>query len=53
MEIQELRELKQYVLDKFQNTKDKNLKQVLRHIDKIIKRKIKENLCTIDGQKQQ
>ena len=46
MEIQELRELKQFVLDKFQNTKDKNLKQVLRHIDKIIKRKIiKEEKC--------
>ena len=40
MEIQELRELKQYILDKFQNTKDKNLKAVLRHIDKIIKSKI-------------
>ena len=46
MEIQELRELKQFVLDKFQNTKDKNLKAVLRHIDKIIKRKIiKEEKC--------
>ena len=40
MEIQELRELKQFVLDKFQNTKDKNLKAVLRHIDKLIKRKV-------------
>ena len=46
MEIQELRELKQYVLDKFQNTKDKNLKAVLRHIDKIIKRKIIDNNLT-------
>ena len=49
MEIQELRELKQYILDKFQNTKDKNLKAVLRRIDKIIKRKIiekeKEEKC--------
>lgn len=44
MEIQELRELKQFVLDKFQNTKDKNLKQVLRHIDKLIKRKIIEKV---------
>ena len=44
MDIQELRELKQYVLDKFQNTKDKNLKAVLRHIDKIIKRKIIEKV---------
>ena len=42
MEIQELRELKQYVLDNFQSTKDKNLKKILRHIDKIIKRKIIE-----------
>lgn len=40
MEIQELRDLKQYVLDSFQNTKDKNLKKILRHIDKLIKRKI-------------
>ena len=40
MEIRELRELKQYVLDSFQNTKDKNLKKILRHIDKLIKRKI-------------
>ena len=38
--MQELRELKQYVLDNFQNTKDKNLKKILRHIDKLIKRKI-------------
>lgn len=44
MEIQELRELKQFVLDKFQNTKDKNLKAVLRHIDKLIKRKIIEKV---------
>ena len=44
MEIQELRELKQFVLDKFQNTKDKNLKAVLRRIDKIIKRKIIEKI---------
>ena len=43
MEIQELRELKQYVLDNFQNTKDKNLKKILRHIDKLIKRKIIQN----------
>lgn len=40
MEMQELRELKQYVLDSFQKTKDKNLKKILRHIDKLIKRKI-------------
>ena len=40
MEIQELREIKQYVLDNFQKTKDKNLKKILRHIDKLIKRKI-------------
>ena len=40
MKIQELRELKQYVLDNFQKTKDKNLKKILRHIDKLIKRKI-------------
>ena len=40
METQELRELKQYVLDKFQNTKDNNLKTVLRRIDKLIKRKV-------------
>ena len=40
MEIQELRDLKQYVLDNFQKTKDKNLKKILRHIDKLIKRKI-------------
>ena len=46
MDIQELRELKQYILDKFQNTKDKNLKAVLRRIDKIIKRKIIENNLT-------
>lgn len=46
MDIQELRELKQYMLDKFQNTKDKNLKAVLRRIDKIIKRKIIENNLT-------
>ena len=38
--MQELRELKQYVLDNFQKTKDKNLKKILRHIDKLIKRKI-------------
>lgn len=38
--MQELRELKQYVLDNFQNTKDKNLKKILRHIDKLIKKKI-------------
>ena len=44
MEIQELRELKQFVLDKYQNTKDKNLKQVLRHIDKLIKRKVIEKV---------
>ena len=44
MDIQELRELKQFVLDKFQNTKDKNLKQVLRHIDKLIKRKVIEKV---------
>ena len=44
MDIQELRELKQFVLDKFQNTKDKNLKSVLRRIDKIIKRKIIEKV---------
>ena len=46
MDIQELRELKQFVLDKFQNTKDKNLKAVLRHIDKIIKRKIIDSNLT-------
>ena len=46
MEIQELRELKQYILDKFQNTKDKNLKAVLRRIDKIIKRKIIDSNLT-------
>ena len=38
--MQELREIKQYVLDNFQNTKDKNLKKILRHIDKLIKRKV-------------
>ena len=38
--MQELRELKQYVLDNLQKTKDKNLKKILRHIDKLIKRKI-------------
>ena len=43
MEMQELRELKQYVLDNFQKTKDKNLKKILRHIDKLIKRKIIQN----------
>ena len=46
MDIQELRQLKQYILDKFQNTKDKNLKAVLRRIDKIIKRKIIDNNLT-------
>ena len=46
MDIQELRQLKQFVLDKFQNTKDNNLKAVLRHIDKIIKRKIVQNNLT-------
>ena len=44
MEMQELRELKQFVLDKFQSTKDKNLKKILRHIDKLIKRKITQKL---------
>ena len=46
MEIQELRELKQYMLDKFQKTKDKNLKAVLRRLDKIIKRKIIDSNLT-------
>ena len=46
MDIQELRELKQYILDKFQNTKNKNLKAVLRRIDKLIKRKIIDSNLT-------
>ena len=48
MEIQELREIKQYVLDNFQNTKDKNLKKILRHIDKLIKRKIIQQITKED-----
>jgi hypothetical protein len=40
MELQELRDLKQYVLDKYQKTKDHNLKSILRYLDKIIKRKV-------------
>lgn len=47
MELEELRALKQYVLDKYQKTKDKNLKSVKRQIDKLIKHKIirdKENI---------
>ena len=49
MEMQELRELKQYVLDNFQNTKDKNLKKILRHIDKLIKKKIIQNNYSMMG----
>ena len=48
--MQELRELKQDVLDSFQNTKDKNLKKILRHIDKLIKRKVVQQTTKEDKQ---
>lgn len=40
MEIQELRELKQFVLDKFQNTKDKILKQFSDALINLLKGKL-------------
>lgn len=43
MELEELRNLKKNILDKYVDSRDKSIRQALRRLDKLIKRKIKEN----------
>ena len=43
MTIPELREFKQNLLDKYVKSKDKDLKTMMKTIDKIIKRKIEND----------
>lgn len=40
MELQELRELKGNILNKYQQSKDKELQKLMRVLDEIIKRKV-------------
>ena len=40
MELQELRELKEQILNKYQKSKDKGLQKLMRVLDEIIKRKV-------------
>lgn len=40
MELQELRELKVNILNKYQQSKDKGLQKLMRVLDEIIKRKV-------------
>lgn len=40
MELQELRELKANILNKYQQSKDKGLQKLMRVLDEIIKRKV-------------
>ena len=40
MELQELRELKGNILNKYQQSKDKGLQKLMRVLDEIIKRKV-------------
>lgn len=49
MELQELRELKTQILNKYQQSKDKELQKLMRVLDEIIKRKvINERIRTSD-----
>ena len=49
MELQELRELKANILNKYQQSKDKGLQKLMRILDEIIKRKIiNERIRTSD-----